>query len=140
MSLAIAGSAAFLVLLCVLAGLVYLLKPSCMPYHEKALGRSWGELSDGHRVLHLGLMRMVGAGFLSMALLVSTLTWRSVAFEEPWASLLAGVACTILFATGLYANFSIASKTGAVPPWQGTASGLAAALLLTLSAAAQFSV
>ncbi len=102
-----------------------------MPYHAIALGSAWEHLSTGHQVLHLGLMRVVGAGFLCVSLAVIVLAWRDLFKKDHWAGILAGTVAMITYGVGLYANLVIASQTGAIPPWQGTASGLVAAIILT---------
>ncbi len=124
-------SALYVVVLSAISAYWYLTNPIFMPYHGAALGSAWETLSSGHQVLHLGLMRVVGAGFLCVCLGVAVLAWRDLVNKDHWAGLLAGSLATITFGVGLYANLIIAGATGAVPPWHGTASALAAAVMLT---------
>ena len=56
--------AAFLILF----GLVYLLSPRIMPYHEKFLGKTFEELDPKTASLSLATMKVVGALALSMGI------------------------------------------------------------------------
>jgi len=56
--------AAFLILL----GLVYLLSPRIMPYHERFLGKTFEELDPKTAYLSLASLKVVGALALSMGI------------------------------------------------------------------------
>lgn len=117
-------------ILSLLSSAVYLFRSTYMPYHQAALGVEWNALSPEHQVLHLGLMRVVGAGFLSVGTAIVVLLWRDLSRGDRWAGVLSGALGSIVFGVGLYANLLIAHVTGQAPPWPGTASGLFASILV----------
>ena len=117
----LAGLFGLLALISLLTSLVYLFSPHFMPYHAAALGQNWEGLSPQQQVLHLGLMRVAGAGFLVLAILNAVFGYRASFHQENLSALIAALCSFIVYAVGLYANLTIAAITGAVPPWPGTA-------------------
>lgn len=128
------GAAVYVILVSLISGLLYLFKPTFMPYHAQVLACSWDSLSAGHKILHLALMRVVGMGFLCVCVAVGVLAWRAHHHREKWAGLLAGILSVMMFGIGVYADLIIAIQTGSTPPWYGTMSGLVASLgVLTIA-------
>jgi hypothetical protein len=56
-----------------------------MPYHQEALGKSWQQLDQNLQVLLLGLMRIVGGGFLATGLCELLLLLIPFRAGESWS-------------------------------------------------------
>ena len=81
------------VLLVALAGIVfgvrYMRRDAFMPYHAAVAGTSWAELDPGVQAVILGMLKVIGGGFVTLGV---TLLWLSLALHEgarwaPWAIL-----------------------------------------------------
>ena len=81
------------VLLVALAGILfgvrYMRREEYLPYHAAVAGKSWNELDPGVQVVVLGMLKIVGAGFVTLGV---TLLWLCFALHEgarwaPWAIL-----------------------------------------------------
>ena len=81
------------VLLVALAGIVfgvrYMRRDAFLPYHAAVAGKSWAELDPGVQVVILGMLRIIGSGFVTLGV---TLLWLCLALHEgarwaPWAIL-----------------------------------------------------
>ena len=62
--LAIAG------LISILFGVRYFFASQFMPYHATVAGKSWNELEPGVRTIILGMLKIIGGGFLAYGLAV----------------------------------------------------------------------
>ena len=62
--LAIAG------LISILFGVRYFFARQFMPYHATVAGKSWNELEPGVRTIILGMLKIIGGGFLAYGLAV----------------------------------------------------------------------
>ena len=62
--LAIAG------LISILFGVRYVFASQFMPYHATVAGNSWNELEPGVRTIILGMLKIIGGGFLAYGLAV----------------------------------------------------------------------
>jgi hypothetical protein len=80
-------------LLVALAGIVfgvrYMRRDAFLPYHAAVTGKSWVELDPGVQVVILGMLRIIGGGFVTLGV---TLLWLCPALHEgarwaPWAIL-----------------------------------------------------
>jgi hypothetical protein len=81
------------VLLVALAGIVfgvrYMRRDAFLPYHAAVAGKSWPELDPGVQVIILGMLRIIGSGFVTLGVI---LLWLCFALHEgarwaPWAIL-----------------------------------------------------
>ena len=81
------------VLLVALAGIVfgvrYMRREDFLPYHAAVAGKSWSELDPGVQVVVLGMLRIIGGGFVTLGV---TLLWLCFALHSgarwaPWAIL-----------------------------------------------------
>ena len=81
------------VLIVALAGIVfgvrYMRREAFLPYHAAVAGQSWAELEPGVQIVILGMLKIIGGGFITLGL---TLLWLSFALHEgarwaPWAIL-----------------------------------------------------
>ena len=68
-------------LLVMLTGLffasLYLFRKQFMPYHAKAVGKIWIELDATIRTLIIALMRVVGGGWLAVAMAIGFMLYFS---------------------------------------------------------------
>jgi uncharacterized protein YjeT (DUF2065 family) len=73
----------------VLFGVRYMRREDFLPYHAAVAGKSWSELDPGVQVVVLGMLRIVGGGFvtLGVALLWLCFALHSGARWAPWAIL-----------------------------------------------------
>ncbi len=70
----------------IIFGVIYLTRPTLMPYHLEAIGRSWTDLDASMQTLFLALMRVAGTGFLVTALSMLMLLLIPFRAGEIWAS------------------------------------------------------
>jgi hypothetical protein len=87
------------VIAAVAIGLKYLLAGSYTTYHAQVTGKPWEQIEPRLQMIILGMMRIIGAGFLSLG---ASVAWFSYALFlgarwAPWA--LASVALTGLLAS-----------------------------------------
>ncbi|NUU68922.1 hypothetical protein HQN64_22875 [Enterobacteriaceae bacterium BIT-l23] len=99
-----------------LFSLIYLLRPTFMPYHRQGVGIEWEQLDERVRNLILALMRAVGFAWLAWLLSCLTLLallWREASGPVWWTF-------AALFAFGLLTQALVAAsfraRTGARTP------------------------
>jgi len=68
-------------------GLKYLLATSYTPYHAQVTGKPWEQLEPRLQLIIIGMLRIIGAGFLSLG---ASIAWFSYALSQgarwaPWA-------------------------------------------------------
>ncbi len=100
-----------------LFGVLYLFKPTIMPYHEKFLGMTHQQLEPNVAFLFLGLMKVIGA--LELALGIGLIMLIKGRFSKGdnliWWTIL--VMCAVGLIPSLYVTLSIGWYT----PWWGIA-------------------
>lgn len=100
-----------------------------LPFHEEIAGKPWSEIDDSIRTLIISLLRLVGLGFLTTAILM--IVWPVADYLNPSAFnevLIPGVA--LIFCGGLFVvNYTLFKKTKAHTPWQGS---LIAAVIIVI--------
>ena len=97
-------------------GVIYLTRSEFMPYHSKAIGQEWGELTTNLQILLLALMRACGGGLLGVGLGVAILViipYRSGASWAMYAIPSIGLVTSI---STLYATYLVKTKTPGNPP------------------------
>jgi hypothetical protein len=131
-SLAAFASFALAALISAAFGVLYLVRPRFMPYHQQALGLTWEELDHRLQALLLGLMRVAGGGMLAGGLSVAILLLVPFRAGEIWATyaiLLIGLAGGL---PALYATTLIRSRTQAHTPIAASAIGVGLLVLGTI--------
>jgi hypothetical protein len=113
-------------------GVTYLATPTFMPYHEVALGRSWGALDADLRTLLGALIDIAGAGLIALGLAVGGLVAVPLRRGERWARWLVPALLLTVHAPTLAATLEVLDATPATPPWYAAF----AACLVTLAACA----
>jgi hypothetical protein len=108
-------------LITVALGSVYLFRQSFMPYHEAALGRSWGQLEPELQSLLGALMDVAGAGWATLGVSVLVLVAVPLRRGERWARLLVPALFLLFYVPNLLATLSVLAETPASPPWYGNA-------------------
>lgn len=99
-------------------GATYGLRDSFMPYHEVALGQSWGELEPATRVLVKALMDVAAGGWLALGALILLLVAVPIRRRERWARFAAPGALLLFYVPTLLATLSVLRQTPASPPWR----------------------
>ena len=112
-----------------LFGVVYLTRSEFMPYHSKAIGQEWDELTTNLQTLLLALMRVCGGGLLAVGLSLAILVIIPYRSEANWAVYaITGIGLVTSIST-LYAMYMVKTKTPGTPPiWSSL---LAIGLFLT---------
>jgi len=104
-------------------GVVYLLSTQFMPYHAQAIGRDWQDLDANLQVLLLAMIKVIGAGYLVGAVVMTMLLiipWRR---GDPWARwtvFVQGLGVS-LYSAG--AALFVERHTIARPPWEAAVIG-----------------
>lgn len=111
--------ACYFMALLVLAGfgVVYLLRPSFMPYHAVAVGMPWAQVPPPFQVLILALMKVAGTGFLTIVVLeyiILFIPFRQGAAWARWTLPLGGI---LICGGTLYVTLYVATHSPANPPW-----------------------
>ena len=73
----------------ILFGVRYMRREEYLPYHAAVAGKPWNELDPGVQVVILGMLKIIGSGFVTLGV---TLLWLCFALHEgvrwaPWAIL-----------------------------------------------------
>lgn len=127
----------FAVLLLVLAGLgavgtgaKYLSIAEFTPVHAAIIGRSWGQLDAGIQALIIGMLRIMGAGFLGGGISLVCLAYGA-GKRERWPACAAPLISGSVWGPTLY----VAMQHRAANPSADTPVGLTASLLVMVAAA-----
>ncbi|MEQ9437501.1 MAG: hypothetical protein RIG62_00590 [Cyclobacteriaceae bacterium] len=99
--------------------LIYLIKPSFMPYHSQALSLQWHEVSLSTQTLLLALMRVCGGGWLAVALTTFYLQWQFVQHRQLWIPTAILVIGLVSIMSTLYAASLVYALTPGNPPIPG---------------------
>ena len=97
-------------------GVIYLTRPTLMPYHLKAIGRSWADLSAPMQTLFLALMRVAGTGFLTTALSMLILLLLPFRAGEIWAKYAIPAVGLVQLLPTLYVTMHVRKHTPGSPP------------------------
>jgi hypothetical protein len=94
------------VVLGLVVGARYLTATEFMPYQAAVLGKSWPELEPRLQAVILAMLRVVGGGFIGLALAIA---WLSFALLEgvrwaPWAIL---TIAAVMLAPALYSTLAL---------------------------------
>lgn len=102
-----------------LVGMVYLFYPTLMPYHLHILRISWVDLASNYQILFLGLMRVVGAIWISGGVLLGFVVYRPFRMGEAWSQVAIPLTALIRWLILLYVTVHLAVKTSTWTPWPG---------------------
>lgn len=98
---------------------IYLIKPSFMPYHSQALSLGWKEVDTATQTLFLALMRVCGGGWLAAALSIALLQRQFTRNRASWIPLVILVVGLASVLATLYATLMVYFNTPGVPPIPG---------------------
>jgi hypothetical protein len=99
-----------------IAGFIYLFKPTFMPYHHSAIGLEWSQIDPSVRYLILALMRAIGGGYLACAITIFFLQFKFAVQKSSWIPLLILVCGLIVAITSVYATLILRIYTPGNPP------------------------
>lgn len=105
-------------------GLVYFFRPEFMPYHARAVGKTWAELEPGIRWLMLAFLRIIGGGWMAIAAAIGIMAFIPFRRGEAWARLAVPIVGLISGIASLYGTLLVKLNTPGSPPWQAPALGL----------------
>lgn len=102
-------------LMSVVAALRYLLLTEFMPYHAVVSGREWSSLEPGMQTIIIGMLKIVGGGFLATGV---ALVWlaRSQSLRAPWAPWAALTVLVAQWVPTLYVTLVLKSSNAAAQP------------------------
>jgi hypothetical protein len=102
--------------LCIGASLRYLTANEFMPYHAVLAGNAWSSLSVGLQTIILGMLRILGGGFLGCGIALAALSYPLSKGERwaSWASLAVG--CAVWIPTLLVTLMLKSAAPTAQPP------------------------
>lgn len=110
-------------------GTIYLLKPTFMPYHAEALGKSWAEVDGASQVLISALMTVAGGGWVSVGVFIVVLLLFPFRNDQHWAIITLPALILLFYIPNLLATLSVLQHTPATPPWYGNAFSCVAAVV-----------
>jgi hypothetical protein len=105
-------------------GLVYLVRPRFMPYHQEALGVPWKQVDPRLQALLLGLMRTAGGGLFASALAIAIMLVIPLRAGEAWPRYSIPIVGLATAAPAFYATVLVRNRTGAHPPVLAAAAGI----------------
>ena len=102
-----------------LFGVRYMRRQAFLPYHGAVAGKSWSELDPGIQAVILGMLKIIGGGFITLGV---SLLWLCFALHEgvrwaPWAILtISGVALVpMLYVALALRSFQADAETPVMP-------------------------
>lgn len=110
----------FVALIFMLGGLVYILKPTFMPYHRQSVRTDWTALDARMQALLLAFMRATGGGFFAAGLSIMILLLVPFRAGEVWPKYAIPVIILVPTLAILRATLLLRSRTrAATPVWVG---------------------
>lgn len=103
-------------LICLIFGVVYLVKDSFMPYHSQAVSLAWIDVEADFRFLILALMRAASGGLIVTAILIVWLQIRFIKTRKNWLALMILILGSIMGLALFYATITIRIHTPGNPP------------------------
>jgi hypothetical protein len=101
----------------IFAGFLYFFASQMMPYHRQAIGKNWGDLENGIRVIILALMQDTGAGWLAFGLIWLIILFIPFRRGENWANWTLFVCGVFLQTLVFYVTLKVHILTQASTPW-----------------------
>jgi len=105
-------------LITIVSASTYLLSDEFMPYHASMIGQSWNDVNPSYQTLILGLMKAVGAGWLSVFIAASILLIMYFKHEIKWALWAIPAIGFPPVLVNLYIAINMSLNTPASPPWE----------------------
>jgi hypothetical protein len=99
-----------------LFGIIYLVRPKFMDYHKMAVQKEWTDLALEIQTLILALMRTVGGGFISVALVLMILQTEFNKSHDRRIAITIFIVGVVLNLCTLYATILVRTKTKGRPP------------------------
>lgn len=91
-----------------------------LPFHEQATKKKWTELDSSLQTLILSLMRLIGFGFLIVALLLIVCPVVNYFIPNLFYKF-AVPTFALIFCAGLFlTNYQLYRRTGSKTPWKGS--------------------
>jgi hypothetical protein len=111
------------------ASLRYLTATEFMPYHAVVSGQVWSALSSGTQTIIVGMLRIIGGGFLGCGIALAALSFGIAKGQRwaSWASLMTG--CAVWIPTLLVTLMLKSAAPSAQPPIVPSAAILALVVL-----------
>lgn len=100
----------------IIFGVIYLTRPTLMPYHLDAISRSWPDLDASMQTLFLALMRVAGTGYLTTALSMLILLLLPFRAGEIWARYAIPAIGLVQLLPTLYVTMQVRKHTSGSPP------------------------
>jgi len=113
------------VVFAVIFGFMYLLNPKLFNYHERALGKKWGELDFKLQTLLIAFMRGVGGAIVALGLAIAAMIIFAFRSGEMWSYYTIPIVSLIGWGIWLYIMMFIRKKTNAKTPIFVPAVGIA---------------
>ena len=105
-------------------GVVYLVRPRFMPYHQEALGVPWQQVDPRLQALLLGLMRTAGGGLLASAVAMAIMVFIPLRAGDAWARYSTPMVGLATAVPALYATLLVRNRTRAQTPVLAAAAGV----------------
>jgi hypothetical protein len=110
----------FVGIVCLIMAFKTLFATKFLPFHEKASGKLWDEIESPMKLLILSYLRLIGLGFLIVALLL--IVFPIVNYFNPNEFYIFAIPfLALIFCSGLcFVNYNLYKKTNANTPWKGS--------------------
>jgi len=105
-------------LICLRMAQYNILGKKIFPEHEKIIGKRWEEIEQNTKELLLAFMRLIGMGFLIVAILMILYPLAMIFYPSDIVKFAFPI-IGVLYALGLfYINYMLCKKTKGTTPWK----------------------
>jgi len=111
------------------AGIVYFFSNQMMPYHAQVIGKNWAELDRGIQLIILALMKIAGAGVITIGFVALILLFIPFRRGEGWANWTLFLATIIYQGLCFFVTFKVFLVTNITTPWPLMLMGMVLGLL-----------
>ncbi len=102
-------------------GLKFITASKYFTYHAQASGMDWTQVNSGLQLLMLAGFKIIGAGFLTVALcLTLMIIYPFARHDQKWSYYAIPLSGLLLWSIILITTLSVAFATGANAPWGGS--------------------
>ena len=98
-------------------GFLYFFSHEMMPYHKQAIGKNWGEIEQGTRVIIIAMMESIGAANLIIGFMVLILLLIPFRRGEVWVNWTIFLGGIVLSGLAFFITFKVHLATNASTPW-----------------------
>ncbi len=103
------------------AGIKFLIATEYFGYHAQASGVEWSQVESGLQYLVIAGFKIIGAGFVTVAIsFVGLIIFPFATYDQRWSYYVIPMSGILFWSIILVTTIKVSSVTGAMAPWQGS--------------------